>query len=91
MAGYNISLYLDNEKSWEMFKEACKKEGKKPNSLLRSFIEKYYQEVLGIEPDLEHQIAKAMIESKKIVSGEIQAKKAADLLKELNQNHLEEE
>ena len=83
MPGYNISLYLDNEKTWNIFKEACMREGKKPNSVIRSFIEQYSQEVLQIEPDLESQIARAMVEAKKIAHGVIKAKKAEDLLDEI--------
>jgi hypothetical protein len=83
MAGYNISLYLDNERTWNIFKEACMREGKKPNSVIRSFIEQYSREVLEIEPDLEFQIARAMVETKKIAQGVIKAKKAVELLDEM--------
>jgi hypothetical protein len=83
MAGYNVSLYLDNERTWKMFKEACTKEGRRPESVIRTFVDQYSREALGIESDLELQIARAMIETKKINQGLIKAKEASVFLDEL--------
>lgn len=82
MSGYNISVYLDKSDTWGNFKEACRIEGKSPNTVLRSFINEYSNEVLGNVP-LETEIAKGMIEAKKISKGELKARKASDLLKEI--------
>ena len=82
MAGYNISVYLDEPATWQTFKKACEIGGKRPNSVLRAFIERYSEQVLDELP-LEHRIAKAMIEAQKIARGEIKGKDARDLLKEI--------
>ncbi|MFC1850391.1 hypothetical protein ACFL27_09395 [candidate division CSSED10-310 bacterium] len=83
MAGHNISVYLDDQSLWERFKKACRKEGKRPNTVLRSFIVHYSDNILKREPPLEYQIARSMIEARKIARGELTGKKARDLLNEL--------
>lgn len=85
MAGYNFSLYLKNEKEWDQFKTACKKAGKKPNTILRNFIASYCETMLRAVLPLEKQIAMAMIEAKKIATGEINGQSAHSLLKELKE------
>lgn len=83
--GYSVSLYLDDEKTWTLFKDACESEKKRPNAVLRSFIEHYLEESYALEP-VEQRIARGMLQAKKIASGKIKAKKAEDLLKEMNSN-----
>ena len=80
--GYNISVYLDDASTWTNFKDACERTGKRPNTVLRSFIEKYCEEVLGEIP-LEERLAKAMVEAKQIAREQIKGKNARDLLAEL--------
>jgi hypothetical protein len=83
MKGCNTSLYLQNENEWIQFKKACDSIGKKPNTILRNFIEQYTKEIFGSEISIEKRIAKSMIEAKEIAKGNIKAKKAVDLLNEL--------
>lgn len=82
MAGYNASIYMKNREDWVFFKEACKKQGKNPNSVLRFFISDYSNRVHGIAP-LEKEIAIGMAQAKKIARGKMKGKKASDLLKEI--------
>lgn len=82
MAGRNVCIYVDAN-WWENFKQACQIEGKRPNAVIRNFVERYSQETLNLEECLEYRIAKAMVEAKRIVQGKTSAKRADDLLKEI--------
>ena len=66
MTGHNASIYLENSQTWKNFKKACYLQGKKPNTILRNFIEHYTNEILENEISIEKRIALAMIEAKKI-------------------------
>ena len=83
MTSHNVSVYLDNIETWKKFKVACKEEGKRPNTVLRSFIESYCSEIFEIEIPLEKQIAQGMIEAKRIAKGKIKGKDARKLLAEI--------
>ena len=83
MAGYNVSVYLEEPELWAMFKQACTLHGKRPDTVISNFIEVYSQETLQTEMPLEYRIAKGMTEAKNIVSGQVTAKSAESLFDEI--------
>ena len=83
MAGHNVCVYLDDEQTWNRFQEACKIASKRPNTVIRNFITQYTRQMLKEQHPLEFQIAQGMVEAKQIVANTRKAKKASDLLKEL--------
>lgn len=82
MAGYNVSVYLDEASTWTKFKDACEKSGKRPNTVLRAFIESYCEEVLAYMP-IERHLAQGMLEAREIARGKTKGKNARELLEEI--------
>ena len=83
MTGHNVSLYLDDPTTWDKFKNACHAQGTKPNTVIRSFIQNYSDEVLGLDNSLEKRIALSLIEAQQIESGKIKGRRARDLVNEI--------
>lgn len=83
MTGHNVSLYLDDLGTWEKFRQACEMEKRRPNTVLRQFIENYCDEVLGREISLELKIAEGMVEAQKIAKGKKKGRDARKLLEEI--------
>lgn len=83
MPSHNVSVYLEDIETWQKFKQACAKVNKRPNSVLRAFIEKYCDEILEREIPIEQQIAHAMLETKAILQGKAQGKDARNILDEI--------
>ena len=75
---------MDEQKTWKRFKDACEKQGNRPNTVIRNFIEEYSNQILDEIP-LEQRLAKAMVEAKKIAEGKTQGKNARQLLFEIGE------